>query len=169
MQDKRKEWLKFWGVKQAALWWFLVKAGLHYIYENFLCIFKILYFENTRKCGCTTSFNSCFCTFNLYSLLNTTHTHTHTYTHTRLLLKWGEVRSEMNRCLVLFGSYSIILIDIFRISMKYLYNKWSFIKNTSPFLDQCDSDRKSMVELGVEERKWKTVYSFETKNYTTWG
>ena len=45
------------------------------------------------------------------------------HTHTRLLLKWGEVRSEMNRCLVLFGSYSIILIDIFRISMKYLYNK----------------------------------------------
>lgn len=56
----------------------------------------------------------------------------------------------MNRCLVLFGSYTIILIDIFRISIKYIYNKLSFINNTSSFPDQYDSDRESMVGLGKE-------------------
>lgn len=73
----------------------------------------------------------------------------------------------MNRCLVLFGSYTIILIDIFRISIKYLYNKLSFINNTSSFPDQYDSDRESMVGLGAEERKWKIVYSFGVKSYGT--
>lgn len=63
---------------------------------------------------------------------------------------------EMNRCLTLFGSYTIILIDIFGTSMKYLYNKLPFINNNS--LGQYDSDRENMVGLSAEEMADSTQY-----------
>lgn len=40
-------------------------------------------------------------------------------------LKRDEEMMEMTRCLVLFASYNIILMDIFRTSMNYLYIKLS--------------------------------------------
>lgn len=73
-----------------------------------------------------------FMFLNLYPLSNTQHnrTDTHLYLNLKYMdkgrLKWNKARRETTRCLVLFASNVIILIDIFRTSMKYLYNKLSF-------------------------------------------
>lgn len=77
-------------------------------------------------------FNCCFHAFKFISLVQhpTYSQDTRLYLNFKCLdeskLKWDEVRREMTRCLVLFASYTIILIDIFRTNMNYLFNKLSF-------------------------------------------
>lgn len=60
----------------------ILKAGSYYLYET--CVFKILYFEDTSKCECISSFNSCLCAFKFISLAQH-HTQTRLYFNLKCL------------------------------------------------------------------------------------